>query len=58
MVNCGFDCFKCSPKGITCMYFEGHQSQNHLKSYKTIDSIVVWVFLREGVRQGDKRVSD
>lgn len=44
MVNCGFDCFKCSPKGI--MYFEGHQSQNHLKSYKTIDSIVVWVFFK------------
>lgn len=56
MVHCGFDCFKCSPKGI--MYFEGHQSQNHLKSYKTIDSIVVWFFLREGVRQEDKRVSD
>lgn len=56
MVSCGFDCFKCSPKGI--MYFEGHQRQNHLKSYKTIDSIVVCFFLREGVRQGDKRVSD
>lgn len=44
MVNCGFDCFKCSPKGI--VYFEGHQSQNHLKSYKTIDSIVVCCFFK------------
>lgn len=37
--------------------FEGHQSQNCLKSYRTIYSIVGG-FLREGVRQGDKRVSD
>lgn len=52
MVNCGFDCFKCSPKGI--MYFEGHQSQNHTR----LLILLLFVFLREGVRQGDKRVSD
>lgn len=50
MVNCGFDCFKCLPKGI--MNFEGHQSQNHLKSYKTIDSIVVCFFKGRGEAGG------